>query len=450
MCTNELRAGPNRAAALARFQGSLPGCVVGILLAGVLLAASGCSGAGSEFAGTLDHELSPASSQLAYQRVNLRPMSPEERVAWEVPSGVTDQVFEARIHLPPNQSWNFVLVESPESGLRAFVDLDQDQRIGKQESLDFEPSSDPEFSRQALLEIPLPGSVFPSFPIRIRFWKNSIVREGKVYSARAIVWSTFAALQGSIEIDGRNYRLTYEGLLPGHLQLDPRQAILGIDGDSNGEIDFNPLSPEWAMARNQTVILRAGDHYLSFERLDPVAGQVILKAHPPSEYTRIELRRGNEIPDFSFLDFEGRRRSLGEFRGRFVLLDFWGSWCGPCLAEYPNLVETYREFGPRGFEVLGMDSDPAPQQLRRGVTSEELDQGLTKARATIERFAAGWPQARTGSIMKLVLERFQIYAYPSSILLDPEGKIVSCNEPDRPLRGPGLKQTLIRLLAANE
>jgi len=95
---------------------------------------------------------------------------------------------------------------------------------------------------------------------------------------------------------------------------------------------------------------------------------------------------------------------------------------------------------------VGMNADPAPQELRRGVSSKDLEEGFDKAAQTVRRFAAEWPQARTESIQDLVLNRFRIYAYPSAILIDPEGRIVSRNEADRPLRGPGLRQTLHALM----
>ena len=406
-----------------------------------------CSGgSAAEFVGHIEADLSAAQSPIAYQQANLLPMSAQKRVAWRVPAGMSDSVFEAEIRVPPGDPLAFLLVEPRGANPIAFVDLNRDHIIEQNERLRLEPFSHPEFTLRGQFRIPLTNEVFDSFPIEVRFLKHSVQRDGQFYSARALSWNTFAGIQGRFVLDGESYRYTLEGFLPNRLSLQPSEAILGIDSNSDGQIDFSPLSPEWAIARNETIVLRAGTHYFSISQIDLEARSAILKAHQPSDYTRIELSRGGLLPPFSFVDFTGQRRNLSEFRGKFVLLDFWGSWCGPCLAEFPNLVETYTEFRERDFEILGMNADPAPQQLRRGVSSKDLEEGLDKALRTARRFAAEWPQAQTASIQDLVLNRFRIYAYPTAILIDPEGRIVSRNEDDRPLRGPALRQTLQALL----
>ncbi len=408
---------------------------------------SACSGGPpTEYVGHLDSDLAAAQSPMAYQQANLLPMSAQKRVAWRVPAGMADPVFEAEIRVPPRKPFAFLLVEAIGTAPVALVDLNGNQMIEPHERLRFEPSSHPDFNLQARFRIPLDDEVFDSFPIELRFLKHSVKREGQVYSARAISWNTFAGIQGSFTFDETPHLFTLEGFLPNRLQLDPRQAILGIDSNSDGHIDFSRLSPEWAIARNETIVMRAGNQYFSFGSLDTAAQRIGLQAHSRSDYTRIELDRGSQIPPFSFLDFDGQRRNLTEFRGKFVLLDFWGSWCGPCIAEFPNLVEAYAEFHTKGFEIVGMNADPAPQELRRGVSSRDLEEGLEKAQKIVARFNAEWPQAQTGSIHELVLHRFRISAYPTAILLDPEGRIVSRNEADRPLRGPGLVQTLRALM----
>ncbi len=71
------------------------------------------------------------------------------------------------------------------------------------------------------------------------------------------------------------------------------------------------------------------------------------------------------IPDFSFTDFKGTPRKLSDFRGKYVLLDFWGTWCGPCLKEMPRLKEVYDKFRARNFEVIGMDNEVRWDDLKR-------------------------------------------------------------------------------------
>ena len=144
----------------------------------------------------------------------------------------------------------------------------------------------------------------------------------------------------------------------------------------------------------------------------------------------IDMSEGAWIPDFDFVDFDGRRRRLSDFRGRYVMLDFWGSWCPPCRAEVPFVKDAYARFGSRGFEVLGMDSE-------RGATMAEVQ-------AYLDTNDVRWTFATPDSVRRIIDERFQIPAFPRVILLDPEGRVVESN--NNALRGENLARTLDRLL----
>ena len=142
---------------------------------------------------------------------------------------------------------------------------------------------------------------------------------------------------------------------------------------------------------------------------------------------------GAELPDFTFVDFAGKTRRLSDFRGKYVLLDFWGTWCGPCVGEIPHLKEAYDKYRDRGFEILGMD-----REMDEKKTVEIVRQFLSEKGAT-------WTEATTESIKDLVEKRFRIMAYPTTILLDPKGRIIDLGGG---LRGKGLLTALDKILPA--
>jgi len=151
---------------------------------------------------------------------------------------------------------------------------------------------------------------------------------------------------------------------------------------------------------------------------------------PVSVEGPIDTRPGAEVPDFRFVDFNGNSRALADFRGKYLLLDFWGSWCPPCRAEIPHAKDAYARFRSRGFEILGMDYE-------QGATVDEVRSYLTAN-------GVGWTFARPDSVRELIADRCRVNSFPTVILLDPDGRVVQT--PRGALRGNALAETLDRLL----
>jgi len=128
------------------------------------------------------------------------------------------------------------------------------------------------------------------------------------------------------------------------------------------------------------------------------------------------MKSGGPSPDFTKLDNNGKTVSLSQFRGKYVLLDFWGSWCGPCRAANPHLKELYATYAPKGFEILGVSSEKVSSQA----------QAETMWKAAIEKDGLTWPNVLNNEVeMKVdVVQLYNIEAYPTQILLDKEGKII--------------------------
>lgn len=138
---------------------------------------------------------------------------------------------------------------------------------------------------------------------------------------------------------------------------------------------------------------------------------------------------GKPAPDFSQNDSTGRAVTLSSFRGKYLLIDFWASWCVPCRRENPNLVNAYRQFKDRGFEILGVALERAND---RSVWVKAIaDDGLT------------WPQVSDFKFWNNeVAVLYGIRAVPQNFLIDPNGVIIARN-----LHGEALLDTLNELLA---
>lgn len=156
------------------------------------------------------------------------------------------------------------------------------------------------------------------------------------------------------------------------------------------------------------------------------------------------LDLAREPLDIAFTAADGRAVDLRKLRGKVILIDFWATWCVPCIEEIPNVQKAYERFHDQGFEVIGISLENAHLAPKDGVaqTEEKLDAARRHMLAFTKEKGMPWPQYFDGKWWKNdIARRYAVTAIPAMFLLDKSGRLVSTDA-----RGPRLEQEVRRLL----
>ena len=136
---------------------------------------------------------------------------------------------------------------------------------------------------------------------------------------------------------------------------------------------------------------------------------------------------GQQFTDLEMADADGNMHKLSEYvgNGRWLFVDMWASWCGPCRGEIPNVVAAYEKFHDKGFDIVGLSLDNKKEPWLKAV--EDLKMPWTQLSDL-----KGW--------QSIVTEVYKVWSIPDNLLIDPQGKIVA-----RGLRGEGLHAKLAEI-----
>jgi thiol-disulfide isomerase/thioredoxin len=173
--------------------------------------------------------------------------------------------------------------------------------------------------------------------------------------------------------------------------------------------------------------------YLTFEDVKPLyskLGPVVKKTPEGKRLTEklALLKRtaiGEKISNFQQSDLNGKMVNFDQFKNKYVFIDFWASWCGPCRAENPNVVSAYQKYKAKGFEVLGISLDTNAKAWKKAIN----DDGLHWTQLSDLK---GWKND--------VALYFGVSGVPTSLLIDPQGKVIAKN-----IRGEYLQEKLANI-----
>ena len=157
-----------------------------------------------------------------------------------------------------------------------------------------------------------------------------------------------------------------------------------------------------------------------------------LPGHDPSRhgFKLVTFARPFTPPDFSLMDLSGKRAGLAEFRGQYVLLNFWATWCPPCLEEMPSLDVLYQRYRHRGFAVLAVSSD---------------QEGARVVQGFIEKLGVSFPSLLDPD--GRVSSAYGAKNLPLSFLLDRQGNVIAAAQGARDWASPEALSTLEEIIA---
>lgn len=148
----------------------------------------------------------------------------------------------------------------------------------------------------------------------------------------------------------------------------------------------------------------------------------LCKDFKESVFSMTNIAIGRQAPDFELTSLEGEKVKLSDLQGKYVLVDFWASWCGPCRRENPNVLKMYQKYAGKNFEILGVSTDQSESQWKRAIREDDL------------------PWVHVLDTEFDASTKYNVSSIPFTLLLDKEGMIIAKN-----LRGILLEKKLSEL-----
>jgi peroxiredoxin len=297
---------------------------------------------------------------------------------------------------------------------------------------------------------------FVPSPIRCSLISKDYSLETTVFIENNVITVT-GILGGDYRVRGSNTHNEYDAYMTSlstydiqMMRLNNQLDIAKLKRDTNL---IKSIGEQWNMvSKNKKAsitnyICKHPDSYVSADLLFPLTSQqeygqkelykmydgltTKIKRSTMGKY--IEISIGNRFPllinrkapDFALNDINGKKVSLSGYRGKYILLDFWASWCGPCRGENPNVLKAYNKYHSKGLEILAVSLDNARQAWVKAIAEDKLPW-------TQVSDLKGWKSD--------VAQLYRVGGIPMNFLINPQGIIIDGN-----LRGSELETKLAEI-----
>lgn len=257
-----------------------------------------------------------------------------------------------------------------------------------------------------------PGKISIDMDIVKGFWGSEISG-----SKTAMLFNSFLKQQSdaSKTINDEIVKLYGKGWLP---DKDPLAEKLAASRDSLSKLLMGTLVSDFVQTNKDLfvgvyVLNSTGKSALDIDKLDITLRSLSLKLQKTPEGEKLaayirgvrNTKIGTTIKNFVLNDPNGKAVSFAQFKGKYVWIDFWASWCGPCKQAFPHMKELYAGYKDKGFEIIGISTDTKIEPWLK----------------ILPILNNPWPQLWDNTNL---FSEFAVTAFPTGFLIDPDGKIV--------------------------